>query len=44
MAYGHVAVELGENEVARAPLVALQDVAEGGFWGGLVDSALLWFE
>ncbi len=44
MAYGHVAVELGEDEVARAPLVALQDVAEGGFWGGLVDSALLWFE
>jgi D-alanyl-D-alanine carboxypeptidase (penicillin-binding protein 5/6) len=44
MAYGHVAVELGEEEVTRAPLVALQDVAEGGFWGGLVDSALLWFE
>jgi D-alanyl-D-alanine carboxypeptidase (penicillin-binding protein 5/6) len=44
MAYGHLAVELGENEVARAPLVALQDVAEGGFWGGLIDSALLWFE
>jgi D-alanyl-D-alanine carboxypeptidase (penicillin-binding protein 5/6) len=44
MAYGHVAGELGENEVARAPLVALQDVTEGGFWGGLVDSAWLWFE
>ena len=44
MAYGHVAVELGADEIALAPLVALQDVAEGGFWGGLVDSTLLWFE
>ena len=43
-AVGSIIVNLDDKEVLRAPLVALQDVAEGGFWGGLVDSALLWFE
>jgi hypothetical protein len=26
------------------PLVALQEVGEGGIWNTLKDSALLWFE
>lgn len=44
MAYGFVKVQLGDQEVARAPLVALQDVAEGGVLGNALDSVLLWFQ
>jgi len=43
MAYGFVKVQLGEQEVARAPLVALQELGEGGLWSRLVDGFLLWF-
>jgi len=41
--YGYVKVQLGDEEVARAPLVALREVAEGGIWSNVVDTVLLWF-
>jgi D-alanyl-D-alanine carboxypeptidase (penicillin-binding protein 5/6) len=41
---GHVIVNLGEEEVARVPLVPMQPVAEGGIWQHVKDSVLLWFE
>jgi hypothetical protein len=44
MAYGYVKVQLGDQEVTRAPLVALQEVPEGGLLGNAVDSVLLWFQ
>ena len=40
---GNVVVNLGAEEVARVPLVALQEVPEGGIWRRMVDSVLLWF-
>jgi len=42
--YGMVEVTLGSETVATQPLVSLQDVAEGGFFDGLIDDALLMFE
>ena len=41
---GHVVVNLGEEEVARVPLVPMQAVAEGGIWQYVKDSVLLWFQ
>ncbi len=41
---GEYVVRLGEQTVARVPLVALAEVKEGGFFGSLVDSVRLWFE
>jgi D-alanyl-D-alanine carboxypeptidase (penicillin-binding protein 5/6) len=43
-AVGRVVIALGKDTVSDIPLVALQDVPEGGIWQRLVDSALLWFE
>lgn len=42
--FGKVSVRLGKKDVAERPLVALEGVAEGGLWGQLVDSVLLWFQ
>lgn len=41
--YGTVNVMLGEQLLVSKPLVALQDVPEGGFWRKLVDSIALLF-
>jgi D-alanyl-D-alanine carboxypeptidase (penicillin-binding protein 5/6) len=41
---GRVLVALDDTTVAEVPLVALQEVGEGGIWNTLKDSALLWFE
>ncbi|EXJ17232.1 D-alanyl-D-alanine carboxypeptidase family protein [Imhoffiella purpurea] len=40
---GDIVVTLGENEIIRAPLVALQDVPEGGLWRKAKDSVLQMF-
>jgi D-alanyl-D-alanine carboxypeptidase (penicillin-binding protein 5/6) len=42
--YGNVEVAIGEEMLNTRPLVALQDVPEGGIWRRLVDTVLLWFE
>jgi len=42
--YGTLAVRLGEEVVAEAPLVALQQVATGSLWQQLGDTVRLWFE
>ncbi len=42
--FGAVNVRFGEEELGERPLVALQDVAEGGLWSRLVDSVLLLFQ
>ena len=41
---GKVLVSLGDEPVSEVPLIALTDVAEGGIWQLVKDSALLWFE
>src|SRR5690606_31525162 len=41
---GQYTVRVGDEVVARIPLVALQDVEEGGLWRWAVDSVKLWFE
>lgn len=41
---GEVNVQLGDETLARRPLIALQAVAEGGLWQKLKDSVLLLFE
>ncbi len=43
-AYGTVNVMLGEEQLAQRPLVALQDVPEGGLWRKLVDNIVLLFK
>lgn len=43
-AYGSVKVVLNDSVVAEEPLVALQDVEEGGILRQLKDSVMLWFE
>lgn len=42
--YGTVNVTLGDKELVSKPLVALQDVKEGGLWRKLVDNIILLFE
>lgn len=41
---GKVRVNLEGEQLATAPLYALEPVAEGGLWTRLVDGVLLWFE
>lgn len=41
--HGAVKVSLGDKVLATRPLVALQDVAQGGWWRRLVDTVKLWF-
>lgn len=43
-AYGTVNIMLGDQELSQQPLVALEDVPEGGLWAQLVDSVLLMFQ
>lgn len=43
-AIGELRVQLGDEVIATRPLYPLKDVAEGGLWTRMVDSALLWFE
>jgi serine-type D-Ala-D-Ala carboxypeptidase (penicillin-binding protein 5/6) len=40
---GDIVVTLAGQEVSRVPLVALKDVAEGGLWPQVRDTALQWF-
>ncbi len=42
--HGEVVLTLGDTVIAKKPLVALEDVPEGGLWRTLVDSVLLLFE
>jgi D-alanyl-D-alanine carboxypeptidase (penicillin-binding protein 5/6) len=42
-ALGRYTVRVGDEVVARIPLVALEDVEEGGLWRWAVDSIKLWF-
>jgi D-alanyl-D-alanine carboxypeptidase (penicillin-binding protein 5/6) len=41
---GQYTVKVGDEVVARVPLVALAKVDEGGIWRWAVDSVKLWFE
>jgi len=41
---GRILVALDGDTVSEVPLVALQEVPEGGIWNKLKDSALLWLE
>lgn len=41
--YGHVEVKLGDEVIAQRPLIALQDVSEGGFWRRTIDNIKLLF-
>lgn len=42
--YGEVDVMLGKKVLAKRPLVALQNVAEGGFWRRTIDNVRLLFQ
>ena len=42
--FGTVNVILGDKQLASKPLVALDDVKEGGLWRKLVDSVILLFK
>ncbi|QKT02879.1 D-alanyl-D-alanine carboxypeptidase [Ectothiorhodospiraceae bacterium 2226] len=42
--HGFVHVTLGDRELASRPLVALDDVGEGGLWQRLVDNVKLMFQ
>lgn len=41
---GELVVTAGDAVVARAPLVTLAPVEEGGFFGSLYDTVMLWFQ
>ncbi len=41
---GQYTLKVGDEVVARVPLVALQKVDSGGLWRTAVDSVKLWFE
>jgi D-alanyl-D-alanine carboxypeptidase (penicillin-binding protein 5/6) len=41
---GQIVLDLEGKEVGRLPLIALQDVAEGGWWQWLRDWVLRWFQ
>jgi len=40
---GDIVITLADQEVTRVPLIALQDVAEGGLWQRTKDTVLQWF-
>lgn len=42
--FGMVTIKLDENVIAERPLIALENVNEGGIWNRMVDSVKLWFE
>ncbi|NNJ92818.1 MAG: serine-type D-Ala-D-Ala carboxypeptidase, partial [Gammaproteobacteria bacterium] len=41
---GEVIVQLSGNELIRQPLVALQSVAEGGFFSRMMDNVMMMLE
>ncbi len=41
--FGEIVVKLGDQEVSKTPLIALQDVPESGWFGRMIDSILLFF-
>ncbi|HRD49236.1 MAG: D-alanyl-D-alanine carboxypeptidase [Candidatus Competibacter sp.] len=41
--FGEIIVKLGDQEVSKTPLVALQDVPESGWFGRMIDAILLFF-
>lgn len=41
---GDIVLALEANEIGRLPLIALQDVAKGGWWEWLRDMILRWFQ
>jgi len=41
---GSVMIKLQDEVIAQVPLVALQNVEEGGLWRRMADSVMLWFE
>jgi D-alanyl-D-alanine carboxypeptidase (penicillin-binding protein 5/6) len=43
-AYGSVNIMLGDEQLSQQPLVALEDVPEGGLWRQMVDTVILMFQ
>ncbi len=43
-AYGQVNIMLNDEQLSQQPLVALEEVPEGGLWRQLVDSVMLMFQ
>jgi D-alanyl-D-alanine carboxypeptidase (penicillin-binding protein 5/6) len=43
-AYGSVNIMLGDEQLSQQPLVALEDVPEGGLWRQMVDTVMLMFQ
>ena len=41
---GEIVVDLEGKEIGREPLIALEDVAAGGWWEWLRDTVLRWFQ
>lgn len=41
--YGEVEVKLGKDVIAKRPLIALENVAEGGLWRRTIDNIILLF-
>jgi D-alanyl-D-alanine carboxypeptidase (penicillin-binding protein 5/6) len=41
---GQVSINLNGEEIAKAPLVSLEAITDGGIWQQVKDSALLWLE
>lgn len=41
--FGEIMVKLGDQEMSKTPLVALQEVPESGWFGRMIDAILLFF-
>ena len=41
--FGEIVVKLGDQEMSKTPLVALQEVPESGWFGRMIDAILLFF-
>lgn len=41
---GSVTIKLQDEIVAQVPLIALQNIEEGGLWRRMTDTVMLWFE
>ena len=39
-----MAIELDGEVITRQPLIALEEVPEGGIWRTVVDTVLMWLE
>lgn len=42
--YGAIRITLGDDLIQEEPLVAYDEIPEGGLWRRMVDSVILWFE